>query len=511
MRQSLSLEQVALVLWLCAPLAVVIHAQRPMSSTMNSSSTIVNQHNKVFATSSSSSDEDSDRGRGGYVGDKNENGGDVTFRGVGDIGDIERTRVDGGTFESGGGASGTDDGNYRGMQKNNRNGNRKNGISSSNNGIRNMDQLLELPNKQHGGNDASSRASGIRGMSALKKTLQQQQQNGTDNRPFGGFSASNRYNKDKNSTIFGVQYHTRHSARDPKPQPQVDPNDNDDSRDTSSSTGVSVHSSKSNSFNTLKEMTKQSTPAPPYHTLLDDDKADEQFGTKCSFEKPCPWTWEQKLNAIDMFRVVTGRELMLHNETGPYADTLGNQTGHFLHVLLNRNSTQKVIRSPVFSSTRENCFLEVMLHQSNMLFGKLRVVIEPVAAKETSWISTDILGNDLNKWKLYHFDIDRVSKDFQILFEIVPNITQNRALAHVSIDNLRMRNCFADSPRMDKCSVTQLQCKENKVPVCIEMARICDITMDCDENEDELFNCGEFLVHARAKFQGQGLNKKVFF
>lgn len=135
-----------------------------------------------------------------------------------------------------------------------------------------------------------------------------------------------------------------------------------------------------------------------------------------------------------------------------------------------------------------------------MLSSRLRVVVEPVAAKDSSWVSAEILGNNLGKWKLFTFNIDRVSNDFQILFEIVPsNLTMlsnprdSPMIAHVSIDNLRMRQCFADSPRMDKCSVTQLQCKENKIPVCIEIARICDVTVDCDDMEDELLNCGEFI------------------
>lgn len=64
---------------------------------------------------------------------------------------------------------------------------------------------------------------------------------------------------------------------------------------------------------------------------------------------------------------------------------------------------------------------------------------------------------------------------------------------HVSIDNLRMSNCFADSPRKDSCSTSQIKCNESRIPVCIENVRICDLVDDCDESEDELLNCGEFI------------------
>lgn len=88
-----------------------------------------------------------------------------------------------------------------------------------------------------------------------------------------------------------------------------------------------------------------------------------------------------------------------------------------------------------------------------------------------------------------------VSKDFRILFEIVPNNLGGALRGHVSIDNLKMRNCFADSPRKDSCSTSQIKCNESRIPVCIENARICDLVDDCDESEDELLNCGEFVNH----------------
>lgn len=86
-----------------------------------------------------------------------------------------------------------------------------------------------------------------------------------------------------------------------------------------------------------------------------------------------------------------------------------------------------------------------------------------------------------------------MSKDFRILFEIVPNnLTGGQLRGHVSIDNLNMRNCFADSPRKDSCSTSQIKCSERRIPVCIENSRVCDLVEDCDFAEDEKLNCGEF-------------------
>lgn len=88
----------------------------------------------------------------------------------------------------------------------------------------------------------------------------------------------------------------------------------------------------------------------------------------------------------------------------------------------------------------------------------------------------------------------RVTFDFRILFEIVPNGLNGALRGHVSIDNLKMRNCFADSPRKDSCSLLQIKCNQSKIPVCIENARICDLAQDCDDMEDENLNCGEYYI-----------------
>lgn len=87
--------------------------------------------------------------------------------------------------------------------------------------------------------------------------------------------------------------------------------------------------------------------------------------------------------------------------------------------------------------------------------------------------------------------ISSVSKDFRILFEIVPNNANGPMRGHVSIDNLKLSNCYADSPRKDSCSVSQIKCNESRVPVCIETPRICDLVDDCDDSEDEQLNCGK--------------------
>jgi hypothetical protein len=77
-------------------------------------------------------------------------------------------------------------------------------------------------------------------------------------------------------------------------------------------------SSKGGSIDKIKEMQRaqdnQHTPSPP-STNPDDIDVDEKLGVKCSFEKPCAWTFDQDVNGTN-FEVTTGVHLKEANITG---------------------------------------------------------------------------------------------------------------------------------------------------------------------------------------------------
>lgn len=220
---------------------------------------------------------------------------------------------------------------------------------------------------------------------------------------------------------------------------------------------------------------------------------DDVLGVKCNFETECAWIWNETV--VDGFHVVSGANLTDSNRTGimpgPAADLLNDANGHFLHLRLTKETGPRALKSPMFSTTRENCHLEVFLHMSAMQKGSIRVVIEPVASLGSAWLPGEIMGNDERRWNMHTFRIDRITKDFNILLEVFPNGIGGRPRGHVSIDNLRMKNCFAENPNGGNCSTTQVQCSANKVSVCIKPERICDLSKECDENEDENQNCGK--------------------
>uniref|UniRef100_A0A182HPI8 receptor protein-tyrosine kinase n=1 Tax=Anopheles arabiensis TaxID=7173 RepID=A0A182HPI8_ANOAR len=242
-----------------------------------------------------------------------------------------------------------------------------------------------------------------------------------------------------------------------------------------------------------------------YHNSVPDQgsEMDEILGMKCNFETECAWTWDE--NDQHGFQVVTGVNLTESNRTGlmpgPGADPAHNANGHFLHLRLTQDSQPQILTSPIFGATKENCYLEVFTHQSAMHHGSIRIVIETIGNQESSWVPAEIMGNDLRRWQLNTFRIDRISKDFKVLFEVVPNKLGGQARGHVSIDNLRMVNCFPDSISTNNCSYSQVQCTDNKLPVCIKTPKICDITVDCDDNEDETLNCDKIPFGGRCDFE----------
>lgn len=190
-------------------------------------------------------------------------------------------------------------------------------------------------------------------------------------------------------------------------------------------------SSEGKSIKALQKMRDdridQHTPSPP-PVNMDDIDVDEKLGVKCSFEKPCAWTFDTNVTGPN-FEVTTGVLLkesnvtgLLHNFSflrscqsflilgvtpGPQADHNKDANGHFLHVRLMPETTTRILKSPVFSSTREKCYLEAFLHQSSMLKGSIKIVIEPVGSRDNSWVPAEIMGDDLRKWKFHTFEIDR--------------------------------------------------------------------------------------------------------
>lgn len=195
-------------------------------------------------------------------------------------------------------------------------------------------------------------------------------------------------------------------------------NNNDDQK--------SKQSNPSSAGKMLAEVQKQlqhknhmHTPSPPSYAA-DDIDFDEKLGVKCSFEKQCAWTYDLNVNGTN-FEVTTGQNLTLANITGvtpgPSADNLNNGNGHFLHLPLTNDTSTRILRSPIFSSTLEKCYLEVFLHQSSMNHGTIKIVIERIKPAG-SWVPAEIIGDDFRKWKYHTFEIDKYVFIYFVTFDV---------------------------------------------------------------------------------------------
>jgi hypothetical protein len=176
----------------------------------------------------------------------------------------------------------------------------------------------------------------------------------------------------------------------------------DDSKSLPSSSGSRLQAIQRE----LNNKTHLHTPSPPSF-FYDDIDFNEKLGVICSFDKPCAWTFDTNVNGTN-FEVTTGAELTSANITGvtpgPSADNLNDASGHFLHLPLTNETTTRILRSPVFSSTRDRCYMEVFMHQSSMASGNIKIVVERISPSG-SWVAAEVAGDDLRRWKYHTFEI----------------------------------------------------------------------------------------------------------
>lgn len=113
----------------------------------------------------------------------------------------------------------------------------------------------------------------------------------------------------------GVHHELSIGRKVSKPEPfvQSGPYDNSESKD------ISRPFSKGEAIQRIKDMQRtqdnQHTPSPPSYNV-DDIDFDEKLGVKCSFEKPCAWTYDTTNVSGSNFEVTTGKNLKETNVTG---------------------------------------------------------------------------------------------------------------------------------------------------------------------------------------------------
>ncbi|KAK9885852.1 hypothetical protein WA026_013730 [Henosepilachna vigintioctopunctata] len=222
--------------------------------------------------------------------------------------------------------------------------------------------------------------------------------------------------------------------------------------------------------------------------------------TDCNFEEDCLWTWRKDI-ANGFF--ITSSKIYNTGENGPQNDANGKDGGSFLLLKSPHSETEFQVTSPLFTSTKPSCRLQVWIYQVNMEKAEIRVVIDKLTKhsssinNHTQWVLDHIPGNNERRWKRYVVTIGKVSENFTILLEVIPakDHSSNSTLA---FDNVALLNCY---PRNDDTCTAPLQFRCTSNTNCINSTKVCDITEDCNEGEDERQSCDQMPYGARCSFE----------
>ncbi|XP_076675839.1 anaplastic lymphoma kinase isoform X2 [Andrena cerasifolii] len=203
---------------------------------------------------------------------------------------------------------------------------------------------------------------------------------------------------------------------------------------------------------------------------------------QCDLEKVCDWSWNQ----THRFRRITPSAGSRH---GPTTDASKSERGHFLW--FNGSGIAQTWSSRI-PRTGSRCELELSLYQVGMNDGAIKLII---ITNDTSSIAADKPGNNHATWEVTRFKLGAISQPHRLLVEMrvpYPN-------SSVGIDNIRLIECFPElAPVGTACTEDMFRCNNGS---CLNRTRVCDLTKDCADGEDEVADCDKIPENARCNFE----------
>ncbi|CAG9855575.1 unnamed protein product [Phyllotreta striolata] len=212
-------------------------------------------------------------------------------------------------------------------------------------------------------------------------------------------------------------------------------------------------------------------------------------GIDCDFENDCLWHWRKDI--ANGFFITSGSKV-LEGETGPKSDADNSEGGSFLLLRSPLKTTTFQVNSPLFTPTVSSCKFSLWIYQEKMQ-GSIKIVGDK---EGTQWLLKIIPSDDSRKWRKYEMSVGKISKNFTIILEVVPNENATDK-ATVAFDNIHLFQCYHKND--DSCSTLQYKCKGTKV--CINSTSVCDITRDCQYGDDETLNCDQMPFGSRCNFE----------
>ncbi|XP_076635362.1 anaplastic lymphoma kinase isoform X1 [Colletes latitarsis] len=202
----------------------------------------------------------------------------------------------------------------------------------------------------------------------------------------------------------------------------------------------------------------------------------------CDLEKSCDWSWNQTLG----FKRTSPSA---RNRYGPKTDASNSKTGHFLWISGFDNAQ---MWSSTIPRTGSLCVLELSMYQIEMIDGYITLLI---MTNDTSLVAAKKAGNNNATWETTRFNLGAISQPHQLFLEIQTQY----ANSSVGIDNIRLIDCFPElTPLGAACTEDMFLCNNGS---CLNRTRICDLTKDCADGEDEALDCDKIPENARCNFE----------
>ncbi|XP_046835258.1 ALK tyrosine kinase receptor isoform X2 [Vespa crabro] len=200
---------------------------------------------------------------------------------------------------------------------------------------------------------------------------------------------------------------------------------------------------------------------------------------RCDFDNFCDWIFNDTLG----LNKTTARKFTITAEISK------SEKGNFLWL---RGFGRGQLMSEVIPRTGSHCHLLLALHQVNMKDGEFNFVIQ---TNGQSYIATKRMGNNNAKWEITSFNIGAIAQHFRLYLEIFLPYKNSS----VAVDNIQLVDCFPESPPdVTVCTDDMFRCNNGS---CLNRTRICDLTKDCADAEDEGLDCDKMPPNSRCNFE----------
>ncbi|XP_014612844.1 PREDICTED: ALK tyrosine kinase receptor [Polistes canadensis] len=205
---------------------------------------------------------------------------------------------------------------------------------------------------------------------------------------------------------------------------------------------------------------------------MTDDKETKLLHGRCNMDSVCKWYWQNiTSNARNEVINTTGIQ-------GSYLQFYGVGNG--------------MIYSEYIPRSGSHCHLTLKLLQKNMKNGVISFIID---TNNQSYVASERSGNNNAVWEFISFNIGAIQQKFRLIMEFL--IPYNKS--SIGVDDIRLIDCFPEySPQVMVCTDDMFRCNNGS---CLNRTRICDLSKDCVDGEDEGPDCDKMPPHARCNFE----------